>query len=401
MQWVAHGLLLAMLVLYGVTGWFEPQYPWLGYVRAFAEAGTVGALADWFAVTALFRQPLGLPIPHTAIIKRRKDDIGETLADFLATHFLTRETLAPRLERLDAAGVTADWLARADNAQRLTEDVARLLRRLVRTGDNETLRALVKDNLRGSLEQIEITPLLAQLLEMLIRNDPEDTLLGGLVALAQRQFDDNRENLRETVGERTPWWLPDFVDDRIYRQLVTEIEQALADDEVDGELRAREHLRRVLGDVVHALRHDRSLVEQGERLKQDLLSHPQLSRYLSGVVSDVSAYLAREAEDPDSGFRQRITEALVSLGEGLAGEPVLRDELNASLRAAALYVITRYRVAITRVVSDTIRQWDADTASDLIELRVGRDLQFIRINGTLVGGLAGLTLYSLWHWLVA
>lgn len=397
MKWLAHALLLSMIALYLVTGFFEARYPWLGYVRAFAEAGTVGALADWFAVTALFREPLGLPIPHTAIIKRRKNEIGETLADFVATHFLNREALQPRLSRIDVVGVTADWLSRSNNAERLTEDVAQILGRFVKTGDNSALRSLVKDNLRTSLEKVRVTPFLGQLLEMLVINDPQDTLLTGLVRLAQNQFEENRDNLRDTVGARTPWWLPGFVDERIYRQLVTEVEMVLADDEVDGERRAREHLRRVLGDVIEALKSDQSLIERGEKLKLDLLEHPQLRRYLSMVVNDISRFLTRQASDPDSGFRQRITAALIGLGDGLASEPTLRDEINGSLRDAALYVITRYREPITRVISETVSSWDADTAADLIELRVGRDLQFIRINGTLVGGLAGLTLYTLWH----
>ncbi|MFK8053946.1 MAG: DUF445 domain-containing protein [Woeseiaceae bacterium] len=400
MKWLAHLLLLSMLLLYLVSGFYQPQYPWLGYVRAFAEAGTVGALADWFAVTALFREPMGLPIPHTAIIKRRKDEIGETLADFIATHFLSREALAPRLERIDAVGVTADWLSRGDNAARLTEDVATMLRRIVRTGDNEALRSLVKDNLRGTLNEMQITPMLGQILEMLVINDPEDTLLTGLVSLAQQQFDENRDGLRLTVGERTPWWIPGFVDQRIYNKLVNEVEDALSDDDEQGEQRAREHLRHMLVDVVDALKHDESLIDRGERLKSDLLEHPQLARYLSAVVNDISTFLVREAQDPDSSFRQRLTTALVSMGDSLANEPAIRDEINTSLRDAAMYAITRYSQQITRVVSDTVKSWDAETASDLIELRVGRDLQFIRINGTIVGGLAGLTLYTLWHWVM-
>ena len=401
MKWLAHLLLLAMLALYLLTGWLEPRYGWLGYVRAFAEAGTVGALADWFAVTALFREPLGLPIPHTAIIKRRKDEIGETLADFIGTHFLNREALGPRLDRVDIAGVAADWLSRSDNAARLTEDVARVLRRVVRAGDNKALRALVKDNLHGALSELRVTPLLGQVLEMLIINDPDDTLLTGIVTLAQNQFDENRQNLRDTVGERSPWWLPGFVDERSYRRLVAEVETALTDDEEGGERRAREHLRSMLTDVVEALQQDESLIERGEQLKQEFLEHPRLAQFLSSVVSDVSAFLMREAQDPQSAFRERVTEALVSMSDGLARTPELRDEINQSLRDAALYVITRYRDQITRVISETVRSWDADMAAALIEQRVGRDLQFIRINGTLVGGLAGLTLYTLWHALFA
>ena len=397
MKWTAHGLLAGMFALYIVTGLLEPAYPALGYLRAFAEAGTVGALADWFAVTALFRHPLGLPIPHTAIIKRRKNEIGDALADFIASHFLTREALAPRLERIDVAGVASEWLSHGDNASRLTEDVIQVLDRIIGSGDNVALRALVRDNLSGAVERVRVTPTLARVLELLVVNDPDDTLLTGLVSLAQRQFEDNRDNLRQSVGARTPWWLPGFVDERIYRQLVREVEEVLSDDDAEGERRAREHLRRVLVDLIDALRTDPSLVERGERLKQDLLKHPQLRRYLNAVTRDVSRFFSREVHDPESASRRRLADALASMGEGLAREPELRDEINASLRDAGIYVLTRYRERITRVISETVRGWDAETTADLIEARVGRDLQFIRINGTLVGGLAGLTLYTLWH----
>ena len=235
-----------------------------------------------------------------------------------------------------------------------------ILDRVIGGRDNAALRALVRDNLSSAIERVQVTPLIGRVLEMLVVNDPDDTLLSGLVELAQRKFDENRGNLRETVGARTPWWLPGFVDERIYKQLVTE-------------------------------------VERGEQLKHDLLRHPQLRRYLNAVTRDVSAFFTSEVRDPDSAFRTRISDALVGMGEGLAREPALRDEINASLRDAGIYVLTRYRNRITHVVSDTVSGWDANTAADLIEQRVGRDLQFIRINGTLVGGLAGLTLYTLWH----
>ena len=256
MKWIAHLLLLGMLALYVVTGLFEGRYPWLGYVRAFAEAGTVGALADWFAVTALFREPLGLPIPHTAIVKRRKNDIGDTLADFVATHFLTDEAMMPRLDRLDAANVAAHWLSQPDNARRLTDDIARVVGRVLKSGDDEALRALVKDNVRSALAGTTMTPLLGQLLELVVMNDPDETVLNGLVHLAREQFEESRLPLRDRIGERTPWWLPTFVDTSIYNRIVDEIDTLLADLDGESDAEARNHVRRLLARVVTALKTD-------------------------------------------------------------------------------------------------------------------------------------------------
>ncbi len=400
MKLAASGLLVAMVALYVITGFGEEHYPWLGYVRAFAEAGTVGALADWFAVTALFRHPLGLPIPHTAIIPRRKDDIAESLARFVEAHFLTPEALEPRLRDADFADAMARWLAAPGNADRLTQDLSVMLGRVLQTGDNRLLRDLVKANLQRALEETRLTPLVGQLLELLLLKDPDQTVVNGLVVLARTQLDENRVQLRTHIGERTPWWLPNFVDEQIYKRMVNEIEDLLVGMTSDSETEARQRLRRTLQQVVDSLKTDETLIERGEEIKQRLLRHPALKRYLSGVVAEVNGFLEREVTDPDSDMRARIAESLAGVGETLGNQPALRTELDSWFRDSLLYLVTRYRSNIASIISETIRGWDSTATAERIELHVGRDLQFIRINGTLVGGLVGLTLYTLWQLVV-
>lgn len=397
MKIAATGLLVAMVVVYIVTGFGEEHYPWLGYVRAFAEAGTVGALADWFAVTALFRHPLGVPIPHTAIIPERKDDIGASLARFVETHFLTPEALEPRIRDADFAEGMARWLATPGNADRLTQDISVILGRVLQTADNRLLRDLVKANLQRALEQTPLTPLVGQLLELLLLKDPDQVVVNGLVTLARNQLDENRVQLREHIGERTPWWLPNFVDERIYQRMVAEIEELLVGMTSDTETEARQRLRRTLQEVVDSLKTDESLIRRGEDIKRRMLGHPTLKRYLSGVVADVNDFLEREATDPDSDMRRRISQSLAGVGDTLAGQPRLRAELDSWFRDSLLYVVSRYRANISSIISDTIRGWDSSATAERIELHVGRDLQFIRINGTIVGGLVGLTLYTIWQ----
>ncbi|HZX22796.1 MAG TPA: DUF445 domain-containing protein [Woeseiaceae bacterium] len=398
MKQVAAGLLVAMVVLYVVTGFGEEHYPWLGYVRAFAEAATVGALADWFAVTALFRHPLGLPIPHTAIISRRKDDIGASLAGFVETHFLTAEALAPRLEKADFAHGMGRWLATPGNADRLTQDLSVILGRVLASTDNRLLRDLVKSNLQRALSETRLTPTVGQLLDLLLLQDPDQTVINGLVGLARTQLDENRLQLRQHIGERTPWWLPNFVDEQIYRRMVAEIEEVLTGITAsDTDTEARQRLRRTLEELVASLKTDEALIERGEEIKHRLLKHPSLKRYLSGVVADVNRFLEEEAADPESGMRRRIAESLAGAGDTLAANPGLRLELDSWFRDTLLYMVTRYRTNISSIISETISGWDAEATARRIELHVGRDLQFIRINGTLVGGLVGLTLYTLWQ----
>lgn len=398
MKKVAGGLLVAMVILYVVTGLGEEHYAWLGYVRAFAEAATVGALADWFAVTALFRHPLGLPIPHTAIIPRRKDDIGESLAGFVETHFMTREALGPRLEKADFADAMARWLAAPGNADRLTQDLSVILGRVLASSDNRLLRDLVKSNLQRALNDTPLTPLVGQILDLLLLKDPDQVVVNGLVVLARNQLDQNRLQLREHIGQRTPWWLPNFVDEQIYRRMMTEIEDLLVGMTAsDTETEARQRLRRTLEEVVASLKTDEQLIARGEEIKRRLLKHPSLKSYLSGVVRDVNRFLEQEAADPDSNMRRRIAESLAGAGDTLAVNPGLRRELDSWFRDSLLYLVNRYRASISSIITDTIGGWDAEATAERIELHVGRDLQFIRINGTLVGGLVGLTLHTLWQ----
>lgn len=397
MKRVATALLIAMAALYVLAGYYEPERSWLGYVRAFAEAAMIGALADWFAVTALFRHPLGLPVPHTAIIPKRKDEIGQSLANFVEENFLTVEALAPRLADMDFAEGLGRWIARPGNAERITEDVAVFLRRMLVAVDNRALRELIRDNLREAVGELRVTPFVGQVLEILLLDDPNQTVLNALVRFARGQLDENRGRLRTSIAKRTPRWLPKFVDKRIYERIVTELEELLegvvAHD--DGITKAR--FREIVEQIVHALKHEDALIERGEILKQDLLSHPELQRYLAGMMADVNAYLSRQAAEPDSALRRRIAAALADLGHALAERPELKRELNAWLRDTLLYVVTRYSTPIGSIVSETVKGWDAKETSARVELQVGRDLQFIRINGTLVGGLVGLALYTTWQ----
>ena len=397
MKLFALALLAAMLATYIITGFFEQQHSWLGYVRAFAEAGTVGALADWFAVTALFRHPLGIPIPHTAIIQHRKDDIGATLSRFVEENFLVATALEPRLQEMHFADAIAHWLSKPANAGRLTEDIATLLNRVVTAGDNRELRDTAKESLRSVLASTEVTPLIGQVLELLLLKDPDQTLVNGLLGMVRRQLDENRQLLQAQFSDRTPWWLPQFVDRKIYERFVEEIEGLLDAAAESDEDEARQYLTATLAEMVRSLKTDPDLIRRGEGLKEQVLSHPLLQHFLSSLVNDLSTYLHSELNEPDSDIRQRLTGALTGFSDTLSARPELRLEIDQWCRDAVTYVVERYSDTIAGVISETVKGWDADATAERIELQVGRDLQFIRINGTLVGGFVGLTLYTGWH----
>lgn len=397
MKRAALALLLAMIGVYVIAGIYEPGHPWLGYVRAFAEAGTVGALADWFAVTALFRHPLGIPIPHTAIIQHRKNDIGATLSRFVEENFLISAALKPRLDDMRFSDAIAKWIDKPKNAERLAQDIANLMGRVVDAGDNRELRDLVKDSLRKALSNTEVTPLIGQIIEVLLLKDPDQTLVNGLLGLARQQLEENRYSLRERISDRSPWWLPKFVDQKIYERIVEELEVMLEDAQNEDETEARQRVVETLTAIVQSLKTDPELISQGEVLKEQLLSHPVLQRYLSTLVGDLNDYLSSSLSDPESDIRKRLLRAASALGENLRTHPSLAAEVDLWCRDAVLYVVERYSDSIASVISETVKGWDAEATAQRVELQVGRDLQFIRINGTLVGGLVGLTLYTVWN----
>ncbi len=395
MKLLALALLLVMAAVYVWSETIGAAWAWTGYLRAFSEAAMVGALADWFAVTALFRRPLGLPIPHTAIIPRRKDEIGENLARFVQENFLTADALAPRLEGMDFTGYVAGWLATPANRMRLTEDAAAFTGWMTRLVDNVELRAFMHDQLHLSLREIELTPFIGRVLDLLTSGEHYQQLLDALVRAGRRTLEENKARLRERVGESSPWWLPRFVDQEIYDKLITEIEGLLDAVGADDEHEARRRFSQALDEFIGKLKSDPTYIARGEALKHELLEHPRLRAYLAELWGELSAVLLREARDPESRLRRQVDSGMERFGAALAADPAMGAEINRWLSDATLRLVTRYREELAGIITETVKTWDPVSTAERIELQVGRDLQFIRINGTLVGGLAGLAIYAL------
>ncbi len=399
MKWLATGLLLFMAVVFVLAHLNVDRWPALGFLRAFAEAAMVGALADWFAVTALFRHPLGIPIPHTAIIPRQKDRLGESLANFVRRNFLTPEALRPRLETTDFAGAVGAWLSQPENADRVTQDFAGVMRWLLETVDSTTLRDAVRRNLHRTLRDVTATPLIGRVLELLVSADHHQQLMDTAVAAARQALDENRFAIRLKIRSESPWWVPQFVDEEIYDKIVNEIESLLNRIGTDEGHSARMQFNEKAREFIASLKEDPEIIERGEELKDELLDHPAVQRYLADAWTHLSAYLRDQSRQPDSALLQRVSRALIRVGASVREDPALGNEINRWVRDAILYLVGQYRVGIASVITETVSSWDAEATSRRVELQVGRDLQFIRINGTLVGGFAGLAIYSLIHFL--
>ena len=387
MRAVATGLLAAMAALFVATKWLMPPAPWLGGLQAFAEAALIGGLADWFAVTALFRHPLGLPIPHTAIVPARKDDIGRALARFIRDHFLVREAVERRLTRTDLAARLGAWLD--DEANDLS---AALNWALPERGGGE-LRAVLGGSLRKAFSEAPVSTAIGTLIDVLTTGDRAQLLINQLVALGRGTLEQHRVAIRARIHEQSPWWLPKFVDQEIYDKLIGEIEQLL--DAIASDLNhpARVEITTRLAGLREALADDPVITEKSLALQHALVEHPAVRAYAQDLWQRLGDELHGALADAASPLRLGMTRELRQLGASLRADENVAARLNDWLKQVLLYVVEHYRDPLSEIVSETIESWDPIATSRRVELNIGTDLQFIRVNGTLVGGLVGLALY--------
>jgi uncharacterized membrane-anchored protein YjiN (DUF445 family) len=396
MKWFATGLLIGMAALFVVASLLMETHPWLGVVAAFAEAGMIGALADWFAVTALFRRPLGLPIPHTAIVPTRKNEIGQALARFIRDHFLTKDAVLPRLLQADLAGRLGAWLARSDHAHLVSRDVGHALDWLLGAVDSAELRQSLRDSLQRALEKASVSAGLGVLLEVFASGNHAQALVDQLVQVGREQLSANEETIRQRIKDRSPWWLPKFVDEEIFEQLISELQRILDDIGDDQQHPARADFMKRLGDLRTALSEDPVVAERGQVLRDEFLRHPAVKAYLDELWQRIRSYLSDALNDPGSPIRVCLEQELRIIGRRLQEDSEVSERLNRWLRELITYLVETYRQPLSEIVSDTIDDWDPTATAERIELYIGRDLQFIRINGTLVGGLVGVLIYVVW-----
>ena len=396
MRWIATGLLLGMAALFVAASLLLPRHPWLGLVQAFAEAGLIGALADWFAVTALFRHPLGLPIPHTAIVPTRKDEIGRMLADFIRDHFLVRETVAARLVRVDLAARVGEWLGEGNNARNLGRDISVGLVWLLNATDSAQLRNALREILGTALDRAPLSSAFKAALDVVSSGRHSQEVVDHLVRFGREQLERNKDRIRERIQDRSPWWLPKFVDREIYDQLFGELQRVLDEIGADSDHPARDRFNAWLADLRTAIGDDPEMKRRGRALRDEFLDHPAVRDYSQELWEKVREFLVASLRDPQSLARLAIDGELQGIGHELREDGDVNRQANRWLRNLILYLVDNYRQPLSAFISETIEQWDPAATSDRIELYIGRDLQFIRINGTLVGGLVGIAIYLLW-----
>lgn len=397
MRRVATAMLVVMALLFLASRALEARHPAWGFVQAFAEAAMVGGLADWFAVTALFRHPLGLPVPHTAIIPRNKDRIGDTLAIFLRDNFLTAHVVARRMRRLDVAAVVGRWLANPVGGQgRLRHGASRLAASLIQSFDQQRLGGMVKGAIANRLRSTEVAPLLGQAIHAAIAEDRHVPLIDGMIRFVARAVDANEQVIRAMVHDRAGSILRwTGLDETLANKILDGLRKLADDIAADPQHPLRAKAEEGLAKLAADLQSDPALQARVEQFKEDMIGNPALQRWLDGMWERSRAALLRLVRDPDRAMAGGMGDALRQLGETLQRDPRLARTINRFVRRAAVGMVADYGDAIVRLVSDTVRGWDARTITGRLENAVGRDLQYIRINGTLVGGLVGLCIHSI------
>lgn len=396
MKAVATSFLLGAAVVYLFARWQESAGApaWVGFVRAAAEAGMVGALADWFAVTALFRHPLGLRIPHTAIIPTRKDRLGSSLSEFVAANFLAEDVIRDKLRRVGVSARVGEWVADPGNAERVTGELATAVRGAVTVLRDDDVQAVLEQAVVRRAVAEQWGPPLGKLLGQVVTDGAHRKWVDLIVDRAYEWVRDNHTVVLRVVGDRAPSWSPRFVDGLVADKVYGEVLSFAWAVKTMPDHPMRKAVDTFLAEFAHDLCHDPDTITRAEQVKQALIEHPSVRDLLGTAWATAKKMILDAAEDPSSELRRRVSGGLAAFGDRLCTDPDLRAKVDGWLEDAAAHVATHYSHEITTLITDTIQRWDGVATARKVELQVGSDLQYIRINGTVVGSLAGLAIHT-------
>ncbi len=393
MKTLATLLLLSMAVLFIASYRLEKIYPHVGALRAFSEAAMVGALADWFAVVALFKHPLYLPIPHTAIIQKHKDRFGQNLATFIKNNFLARATLEKKLQSLDVTAWIGEMLSDKKKMSRIAVTFSEYLISFLKQFDDREIKTLATDLVFNNLQKIRASSLCGDILALMMKRDRHQALLDEALVTTARILEANKDTFRGKTGNKNAWWIPGFIDEIISNKMLDKMTETLSDihDNRGHELRKR--FDAVTRDFINKLKHSDDFIERVNALGTEFLADPVVRIYWEDFWSGIKVKLMNGLQDSSSELRDHVEKGLLLVGKRLMENPSAREGLNRWIHITLVDFAEEYVDNIISIISDTVQQWDARQTSQTIELYVGKDLQWIRINGTIVGGLVGLIIY--------
>ena len=386
-------LLVAATIVFIIARVLESRFTWLAVVRATAEASMVGGLADWFAVTALFRHPLGIPIPHTAIVPARKDRVGRTLGAFVQRNFLTREVIEHRLRAAQVGKRLAEWLTEPANARTIARSAASAMSSGAQMLRDEDVQDVIDRSLAKRVRSMHLAPLLGKVLAVMTEDNRHQEVLDEVIQLASRTVNENSDLIRERIEQETPWWIPSAVDEKIFKRVLSAIQRLLAELSADRFHPLRERFDVSLQQFVERLNTSPEFAARVDAWKEEFLDNEAARRFSASIWQEGKEALARYVANPDSKAPGVIEEALTKFGQKAVDDPELLAKIDEFAVDIAVFLVARYQDDVAELIASTVSSWDPELTSRRVELAIGRDLQFIRINGTLVGGLAGLLIY--------
>jgi uncharacterized membrane-anchored protein YjiN (DUF445 family) len=391
----ATALLAGATVLFAVVTAVGAHGVLLGYVQAGAEASMVGGIADWFAVTALFRHPLGVPIPHTALIVERKDQFAATLGQFVQANFLSADVLAERIRSVRLVPRLAAWLANEANAARFAGHAADVVVTVAESFRDEDVQRILSAELTRAVAAVDVAPLAGRVLRVIIAEGHHAELFDTILSGADSYIGSHYQELRELFEAERPRWVPDAVYRRAFDRLYLRLRQRLVAMAADPHDRTRQQFEAWIARLPDRLETDPELHERGERIKRDVLNSAGLRDWSSSLWQQAKEALRVQAADPDSELRRRLAEVLVAAGQRLASDRRLQQGLDRMIESGARGLADQFHDELAGLVTGTIERWDAAETSSQLELLLGRDLQYIRINGTVVGAAVGLALHAI------
>jgi uncharacterized membrane-anchored protein YjiN (DUF445 family) len=398
MRLLATALLALMSAIFVATYVTKYQWTWLAYLRAFAEAGMIGACADWFAVVALFRHPLGLPIPHTAIVPHNKERIGGAIGRFIFNNFLSPKVLTAKIREIDPAAWAARWLSDPANANRVARRVTTALPQIVRALPRDDINAFLARAARSGIEAIPVAPLASKVLSVLWAQGETQALVERAITIAARVLTDNRDRIKVTVTQKSSRFIPKWVDAIVADKIVSGLTQLL-DEMRDPAHPWRAELGVAVDKLIDDLATEPEMYARGEAFKAEILHNPVVLQQVNKLWTEIGARFDAHSDSYINQISDGVEQALAALGQRMASDERIHAAINGSVRIAALRIIAPRRAEIGAFITQVVERWDTETLVNRIELQVGRDLQYIRINGTVVGGLVGLIIFTVTRWL--
>ncbi|MFT7220794.1 MAG: uncharacterized membrane-anchored protein YjiN (DUF445 family) [Candidatus Azotimanducaceae bacterium] len=395
MKLLATGLLFVVALIYVVSAMFESQYYWVSYINAASEAAMVGAIADWFAVSALFKHPLGLKIPHTAIIPTRKNDIAEQFGAFVQANFLSEDVITEKIRAMKLSRRVAAWLIEPKNARALSEQMTTGLAGVVKVINDDTVQEMIERKVEDRIRETSFAPMIGDLLTFITSGRRQQSIFDGAVNMGLYMLEDSDRDIRDKVQEETPWWFPNSVDKAIYQRIIRSVSKMMYEMQTDIDHPVRVRLVNMMTDFMEDLRHSADIQEKEIALKEDLLQAPAVAEFTHSLWQDIKSALVRQSENPDAELKQAIEQAVISFGQSILEDEALAQKIDGWAEDGARHLINTYGHEIAALISETIDGWDPQATSIRIEEQIGKDLQFIRINGTVVGGLVGLSIHGI------